>query len=82
MKFVLDTERPNYGGTGTLYIDDKEAGSGFVNTTVMLTLEMFSIGQDVMAPGSKDYSEKGNFTFSGKYDYVQFDLVPFMLNNK
>ncbi len=83
VKFVLDTERPNYGGPGTLYINGEEVGTGFVNTTVMLTLEMFSIGEDVMAPVSRDYvDEARNFPFTGRYDYVEFDLVPFMLNAK
>ena len=82
VKIHLDTKAPNVGGPVAMFINDQPVGGGFAKTTILLTLEMFSIGKDSGGQVSPDYADMGEFPFSGEYEYVQFDTAFFPLNDK
>jgi arylsulfatase A-like enzyme len=66
------------GGKGTLYIDDKMAGEGDVQTATSVSIEGLSIGRDALNPVAEEYKENGDFAFTGKYDYVQYEIKKFI----
>ncbi|WP_411679100.1 sulfatase-like hydrolase/transferase [Clostridium thailandense] len=69
-------------GTGTLYINGQNVGQGEIQTTAQVTLEGLDIGKDTLLPVSKDYKDLGEFPFTGKFDYVQFNITKFVPNNQ
>jgi arylsulfatase A-like enzyme len=77
VKFVFN-RTSMAGGKGTLYIDGKTAGEGQVQTATMVSIEGLSIGRDAQNPVAKEYREDGDFAFTGKFDYIQFDLTKFI----
>ncbi|WP_066050996.1 arylsulfatase [Robertmurraya korlensis] len=66
------------GGIGTLYINGQKVGEGEIQTTPLVTIEGMSIGKDALNPVAKEYKKLGEFAFSGKFDYVQFDVTKFI----
>ncbi len=65
-------------GTGTLYINDQNVGSGKIATAPTVTIEGFDIGRDMYKAVSTDYKDLGDFAFNGQFNYVQFDITPFV----
>jgi arylsulfatase A-like enzyme len=77
VKFVFN-RTSMAGGNGTLYINGKKVGEGQVQTATMVSIEGLSIGRDAMNPVTKEYKKNGDFAFTGKFDFVQFDLTKFI----
>jgi arylsulfatase len=66
------------GGIGTLYIDDKNVGSGEVQIApANPSFEGLDIGKDTLLPVAKEYKDLGEFPFTGKFDYVEFNITKF-----
>lgn len=65
-----------FDGTGTLYINDVNVGSADFVTAPVVTFEGLSIGMDKYKPVSTDYEELGDFPFTGKLSFVQYDISP------
>ncbi len=62
-------------GTGTLYIDDMEVGSGYVeNVSFGISLEGTDIGRDSLTPVTPNYKHRGEFPFTGVIKEVVFDF--------
>ncbi len=62
-------------GTGTLYIDDREVGCGYVeNVSFGISLEGTDIGRDSLTPVTPTYKDRGEFPFTGEIKEVCFDL--------
>jgi hypothetical protein len=67
------------GGMGTMYINDRKVGEGEVKTALaMLTFEGMDIGKDTLKPVAAEYKNMGEFPFTGKFDYVQFEITRFI----
>lgn len=72
--FAWDGGKPGAGGTGTLFINDKKAGEGRVEHTMMTGFsfdETFDVGEDSGAPAA-DY--RIPFRFTGKLEKLTVDL--------
>lgn len=71
-------------GVGTLYINGQDAGKfeGDILNPSKITMGCFDIGRDTLGKVSDDYKELGDFDFTGKFDYVQYDLTPFKEESK
>ncbi|MEH7094429.1 arylsulfatase [Neobacillus vireti] len=75
----LDFKRTSMaGGIGTLYINGQKVGEGQIQTTPLVTIEGMSIGKDALNPVAQEYKKLGDFAFTGKFDYVQFDVTKFI----
>ena len=70
------------GGTGSLYINDRKVGEGEVQTAPVVTFEGLDIGRDTLKAVAGAYKELGEFPFTGEFDYVRFDITPFISNSK
>jgi len=78
-EFKFDFTRTSMvSGKGNLYINDKLVGSADFSTAINLTLEGFDIGRDQYKAVDEQYKEFGTFDFTGEFDYVQFNLKPFI----
>ena len=75
MEFAYDGEGIGKGGTATLFIDGKKAGSKKIERpTVQLPLcETGGVGVDSGAPVSDDYPSDG-YRFSGDIDWVRLEI--------
>ena len=77
MKFdYLGGEKPGLGGNVTLYVNDKQVGSGKVDKTVMSIFsadETANVGIDRETPVSPDYTMETS-KFNGKIDKVVISL--------
>lgn len=76
LKFVFNRTSMTEG-KGTLYINGKNVGEGVVQTASTTGFEGLSIGKDDLKPVAKEYKDQGEFPFTGKFDYVQFDISKF-----
>ncbi|CUH96775.1 hypothetical protein P22_2886 [Propionispora sp. 2/2-37] len=64
-------------GVGRMYIDGKLVGETEIAKQFRLTgSEAMDIGCDRYSPVSTEYKNKGEFPFTGQYDYVLFELQP------
>jgi hypothetical protein len=76
MEFAYDGGGLAKGGTATLYVDGKEAGSGRVDATEPMAFsgdETTDVGSDSATPVSDDYGPK-NSKFNGRVRWVQIDI--------
>ncbi len=63
------------GGTLTMYVNGKPAGSGKLErSSFRHGLEPFEVGRDSITPVDRAYQDKGEFAFTGKIEKVKFDL--------
>jgi arylsulfatase len=72
--FAWDGGKPGAGGTGALFINDKKAGEGRLEHTMMTGFsfdETFDVGEDSGAPAAE---YKIPFRFTGKLEKLTFDL--------
>lgn len=76
-EFKYDGNGGGKGGTGTLFVDDKEVGKGRIEKTVLGKYsadETFDTGEDTGSPVSDLY--KAPFRFAGMIRKVEIDLAP------
>jgi arylsulfatase A-like enzyme len=76
MEFKYDGGGLAKGGTATLYVDGKEAGSGRIDATVPMGFsadETCDVGSDSATPVSDDYGPKDS-KFNGRIRWVQIDV--------
>jgi arylsulfatase len=76
-EFKYDGGGVGKGGTGTLFVDDKEVGKGRIKKTILGRFsadETFDTGEDTGSPVSDLY--KAPFGFRGKIKKVEIDLAP------
>jgi len=73
--FVWDGGKPGSGGTGTIFINGKKAGSGRIARTIpyLFGAETADVGMDLYTPVTSDYA-KGNNKFTGEIEKVTVDL--------
>jgi hypothetical protein len=73
-EFAYDGEMPGRGGTGTLFINDKQFGGGRIEHTepVVFESEGLDVGLDTGTPVAETYQVP--FTFTGTIDKVEFQL--------
>lgn len=65
----------NCRGNGALYIDDRRVGQTEINTMPFgLSMAYTDVGRDTSSPVSKAYKDKGEFRFSGRMEFVNFEL--------
>ena len=76
MEFTYDGGGPGRGGTATLYVDGKEAGSTGVERTHPAGFnldETNDVGPDSGAPVTDDYPATGN-DFTGTIRWIRIEL--------
>jgi hypothetical protein len=76
MEFAYDGGGLGKGGTVTLYVDSKKAGSGKVAATAAMIFSAddgCDVGVDTGAPVSKDYGPRGN-EFTGRVKGVEIAI--------
>jgi len=76
MEFKYDGGGLAKGGTATLYLDGKEAGSGRIDATVPMCFsadETTDVGSDTATPVSDDYGPRDS-KFTGRVRWVQIDI--------
>jgi len=64
------------GGTGTLFVNDVQAGQGRIENTVAYTFSLdegMEIGCDLASPVTEDYPERNN-AFTGAIRWVRIDI--------
>lgn len=73
--FAYDGGKLGAGGTGTIFINGKQAASGRIDRTIpfLFGLETADVGMDLYTPVTNAY-EKGNNRFTGKIEKVTIDL--------
>ncbi len=75
----FEFERTSMGtGHGKLYVNGVLSGESDIRTAILVTLEGLSIGSDLYHPVSPVYADKGTFPYSGEFEYVQYDMKPFI----
>ena len=78
-EFKFDFTRTSMeGGKGKLYINNQLVGESDFKTAINLTLEGLDIGRDQYKATEVLYKDFGDFVFTGEFDYVKFDLKPFI----
>lgn len=78
--FAWDGGKPGAGGTGTIFVNDKKAGEGRLEHTMMTGFsfdETFDVGEDSGTPAG-DY--RVPFRFTGTLEKVTFDLKEGLLD--
>ncbi len=76
MEFVYDGGGLGKGGTATLFVDGKQAGSGKIEATLAIVFSAddgCDVGEDSGAPVSPDYGPVGN-GFNGEIGGVQLSI--------
>jgi len=74
LKFEFKKNGP-FSGTGYLYINDIVCGEvAMPKTARILSVRALSVGRDKSALVSKAYHKKGEFPFTGKFQYVEYEL--------
>jgi arylsulfatase len=76
-EFKYDGGGVGKGGTGTLFVDDKEVAKGQIKKTVLGRFsadETFDTGEDTGSPVSDEY--RSPFRFAGTIRKVEIDLAP------
>ena len=76
-EFAYDGGGPGKGGTGTLFVDDKQVATAKIERTMGFRIsldETFDIGSDAGEPVSEDYQVP--FDFKGKLNKVIVKLQP------
>jgi arylsulfatase len=79
MLFEIDEPRPGSGGLATLFVDDREVGSGRIERTVPITFSSYAgmdVGRDNGAVVDLDYEARAPYPFTGTVRRVVFDLTP------
>ena len=82
MEFDYDGGGPGKGGTATLFVDGKKAGSGKVDATAPMVFSAddgCDVGRDTGAPVSEDYGPHGN-EFTGSVKGVEIAIAAAALN--
>jgi len=75
--FKADKAQPGSGGTLTISVDGKPAGSGQIARTIrgwMSHTEGFDVGMDTITPVNTDYTVAGS-RFSGTIRQIKIDLM-------
>ena len=75
--FAFDGGAPGSGGTGTLYLNDRQVGQGRIEKTVPFVFsadETMDIGGDLALPVTDDYPEGQGNAFQGRIEWVRVDL--------
>ena len=75
--FDFDGGTPGAGGTGRLYLNDKQVGEGRIDRTVPFLFsgdETLDIGSDRAMPVTDEYAEGEENEFKGTIDWVRIDL--------
>lgn len=80
MEFAYDGGGVGKGGTATLAINGKQAGSARIEHTVAgrFGIDTFGVGSDTGSPVSDSY--KPPFAFTGKIERVDIELAPLSLS--
>ena len=77
MEFAYDGGGLGKGGTATLYVDGKKAGSGKIGATAPMVFSAddgCDVGCDTGAPVSEDYGPRGN-EFTGHVKGVEIAIT-------
>ncbi|WP_110953504.1 arylsulfatase [Anaerosinus massiliensis] len=75
VKFKFDKAEKGDGGTATLFVNDKLVGEKEVPRVArIISMEGISFGVDMYSPVSPAYKNKDGFKFTGKYDYVRYEM--------
>jgi arylsulfatase A-like enzyme len=74
-EFLYDGGKPGSGGTGTIFVNGKKAGTGRIERTIpfIFGAETADVGVDLYTPVTSDYA-KGKNKFTGKINKVTIDL--------
>ncbi len=75
--FDFTDKTPGGGGTGRLYINDKQAGEARIDKTIANIFaadETMDIGVDLAMPVTDDYPEGAENRFQGAVNWVRIDL--------
>lgn len=83
--FKYDGGGAGKGGTGTLFVDGKEVGSGRIDQTVSVRFsldESFDVGQDTGSAVMEEYESKIPFKFTGNLKNFKIHLDESKLNDK
>lgn len=75
--FDFEGQAPGGGGTGRLYVNDRQVAEGKIERTVPFIFsadETMDVGGDLALPVTDDYPEGGSNQFSGKLHWVRIDL--------
>lgn len=74
--FAYDGGEPGAGGTGTLFVNDVQAGQGHIENTVAYSFSLdegMEVGCDLASPVTEDYPERNN-AFTGVIHWVRIDI--------
>ena len=74
--FAYDGGEPGAGGTGTLFVNDVQAGQGHIENTVAYSFSLdegMEVGCDLASPVTDDYPERNN-AFTGAIHWVRIDI--------
>ena len=75
--FNFEGNAPGGGGTGTIYVNEKQVAEGKIGKTVPFIFsadETLDVGGDLALPVTDDYPEGESNKFSGKINWVRIDL--------
>jgi len=75
--FTYDGGGIGKGGTGTLFVDDKQVAQAKIDRTVCCRFaldETFDVGEDTASPVIEDYADKMPFRFTGVLKTVVIEL--------
>jgi hypothetical protein len=76
-QFAYDGGGIGKGGTGTLFINDKQVGTAHIEKTIpgrYSFTETMDVGQDTGTPAVRDYFDKMPFAYSSTLDRIIIDL--------
>ena len=75
-EFAFDGGKPGSGGTGTLYVNDRQVAQGRIDNTVGYTFSLdegMDVGMDLATPVSEEYA-MGDNAFTGLIRRVTIEL--------
>ena len=81
-EFKYDGGGIGKGGSGTLFVDDKQVARAHLDRTICCRFsldETFDVGADTGSPVIEDYADKMPFKFTGKLDKITIELEPLPL---
>jgi arylsulfatase A-like enzyme len=81
-EFKYDGGGIGKGGSGTLFVDDKQVATAHLDRTICCRFsldETFDVGADTGSPVIEDYADKMPFKFTGKLEKVTIELEPLPL---
>ncbi len=69
---------PAYEGVASMYINDVKVGEKQLQTAPIQTIEGLTIGYDGFVHVSDAYEEMDDYTYTGEFDYIQYEMIPFI----